>query len=54
MYQQIPISLHPVPDPEWMTEADKLMLHIGKEPVQCEETSARIGEQGEMDVVWLK
>jgi hypothetical protein len=50
MYQQLPMPMYQVSDPEWMAEADKLMSHMGREPVQWGEFSARIGEHGEMDV----
>jgi hypothetical protein len=44
------MPLYSAPEPEWMTEADKLMLHIGKEPVQWDDFSARLKDRGEMDV----
>jgi hypothetical protein len=50
MCQQVSMPIHSAPDAEWMTEAGKLMLRIGKEPLLREEFSPRIADRGEIDV----
>jgi hypothetical protein len=44
------MPLHSVPDPEEMTASRKLMLRVGKEPVQYNGFNTQIVDRGELGV----